>query len=119
MPDDIPTTTSENIIKTKRVRNCLKDTSRPAPTPEHTEKQCRDPSVDLNTLHLSVTIHENKFAPFRPPREKSFATKMDDTLMLVLLVIVMLVGSYLAGSIPLVVSLSEVSSQILHRFPKF
>ena len=33
---------------------------------------------------------------------------MDDTFILILLVIVMLVGSYLAGSIPLVVNLSEV-----------
>jgi glycerol-3-phosphate acyltransferase PlsY len=34
---------------------------------------------------------------------------MDDTVVLILLVIVMLVGSYLAGSIPLVVNLSEVT----------
>lgn len=33
---------------------------------------------------------------------------MDDTFVLILLVIVMLVGSYLAGNIPLVVNLSEV-----------
>lgn len=33
---------------------------------------------------------------------------MDETWMLLLLVIVMLVGSYLAGNIPLVVTLSEV-----------
>ncbi|XP_058815248.1 zinc transporter ZIP9 [Topomyia yanbarensis] len=32
---------------------------------------------------------------------------MDETVMLILLVIVMLVGSYIAGSIPLIVSLSE------------
>lgn len=35
---------------------------------------------------------------------------MDDTFILILLVIVMLVGSYLAGNIPLVVTLSEVKS---------
>lgn len=33
---------------------------------------------------------------------------MDDTVVLILLVFVMLVGSFLAGIIPLVVSLSEV-----------
>lgn len=33
---------------------------------------------------------------------------MNETFVLILLVIVMLIGSYLAGSIPLVVSLSEV-----------
>ncbi|CRK98299.1 CLUMA_CG011661, isoform A [Clunio marinus] len=38
---------------------------------------------------------------------------MDDTFMLILLVIVMLVGSYLAGSIPLVVSLSEAKLKIV------
>jgi len=34
---------------------------------------------------------------------------MDETTMLVLLALVMLIGSYLAGSIPLVMSMSEVS----------
>lgn len=33
---------------------------------------------------------------------------MEETLMLILLVIVMLVGSYVAGNIPLIVNLSEV-----------
>ncbi|XP_070500041.1 zinc transporter ZIP9 [Chironomus tepperi] len=37
---------------------------------------------------------------------------MDDTFILILLVIVMLVGSYLAGSIPLVVNLSEAKLKI-------
>ena len=41
---------------------------------------------------------------------------MDDTFILILLVIVMLVGSYLAGSIPLVVNLSEVKSQKISHF---
>lgn len=39
---------------------------------------------------------------------------MDDTFFLILLVIVMLVGSYLAGNIPLVVNLSEVMAAIFH-----
>lgn len=34
---------------------------------------------------------------------------MDETVVLILLAVVMLVGSFLAGSIPLVVNLSEVS----------
>lgn len=38
---------------------------------------------------------------------------MDETLVLLLLVLVMLFGSYLAGSIPLVVSMSEVSAVAL------
>ncbi|CAG9804888.1 unnamed protein product [Chironomus riparius] len=38
---------------------------------------------------------------------------MDDTVILILLVIVMLVGSYLAGSIPLVVNLSEAKLKIV------
>lgn len=33
---------------------------------------------------------------------------MEETLVLILLVLVMLVGSYLAGSIPLVINFSEV-----------
>lgn len=41
---------------------------------------------------------------------------MDDTVILILLVIVMLVGSYMAGSIPLVVSLSEVITKVNQRF---
>lgn len=36
---------------------------------------------------------------------------MDETLVLILLVVVMLVGSYLAGSIPLNVNMSEVSTK--------
>lgn len=41
---------------------------------------------------------------------------MDETLVLILLVFVMLVGSYLAGSIPLVVSLSEAKLKIVTVF---
>lgn len=43
---------------------------------------------------------------------------MDDTVVLILLVIVMLVGSYLAGNIPLVVNLSEVIHHFIHNFVK-
>lgn len=41
---------------------------------------------------------------------------MDETLMLILLVIVMLVGSYLAGNIPLIVNLSEVCLFFFYYF---
>lgn len=41
---------------------------------------------------------------------------MEETLILLLLVLVMLIGSYLAGSIPLVVSMSEVIHLILYSF---
>lgn len=37
---------------------------------------------------------------------------MDGTLVLILLVLVMLVGSYVAGSIPLNVNMSEVSHDV-------
>ena len=40
---------------------------------------------------------------------------MDGEFMLFLLVAVMLVGSYLAGSIPLVVNLSEVISILIYQ----
>lgn len=43
---------------------------------------------------------------------------MDDTVVLILLVIVMLVGSYLAGNIPLVVNLSEVIIDFIHEIFK-
>lgn len=38
--------------------------------------------------------------------------KMDETLVLWILALVMLIGSYLAGSVPLVMNLSEVSKYI-------
>lgn len=41
---------------------------------------------------------------------------MDETLVLILLVVVMLIGSYLAGSIPLVVSLSEEKLKVVTVF---
>lgn len=43
---------------------------------------------------------------------------MDDTVILVFLAIVMLIGSFLAGIIPLVVTLSEVLENF-HRFSLF
>lgn len=43
---------------------------------------------------------------------------MDDTVVLILLVIVMLVGSYLAGNIPLVVNLSEVKIDFIQKIFK-
>lgn len=41
---------------------------------------------------------------------------MDETLVLILLTVVMLVGSYLAGSIPLVVNLSEEKLKVITVF---
>lgn len=41
---------------------------------------------------------------------------MDETVVLILLVLVMLIGSYLAGSIPLVVSLSEEKLKVVTVF---
>uniref|UniRef100_A0A6B2EL90 Putative zip-like zinc transporter n=1 Tax=Phlebotomus kandelakii TaxID=1109342 RepID=A0A6B2EL90_9DIPT len=41
---------------------------------------------------------------------------MDETLMLILLTVVMLIGSYLAGNIPLVVSLSEEKLKVVSVF---
>lgn len=41
---------------------------------------------------------------------------MDETVVLILLVVVMLIGSYLAGSIPLVVTLSEEKLKIVTVF---
>lgn len=42
----------------------------------------------------------------------------EETIILILLVVVMLVGSYLAGSIPLVMKLSEVCIVRTHK-PKY
>lgn len=41
---------------------------------------------------------------------------MEETVVLILLVLVMLVGSYLAGSIPLVVTLSEEKLKVVTVF---